>query len=133
MKKTVALVLSIVFCLLMFCVCGRKTDQDGNTLITSDWTYVSFTVNGTQTKVDDIPFYMRIFTNKDDPKFKCDDAGNFTITILQKERTGTLTVSDDGTYVLTGQNGSSLYAKIEGNTLTVYDDQGKMEIVFETS
>lgn len=133
MRKTVALVLSIVLCLTLFCACGKKTDQDGNTLITSDWKYVSFTVNGKQTKADDIPFFMRIFTDKDDPKFRCDDGKNFTISLLQKDHSGTVTVSDDGLFVLTGSTDTPLYATIEGDTLTIFDEAGKMEIVFVTS
>ena len=133
MKRIVSLVLSIILCLALFCACGRKTDADGNTLITSDWKCVSYTVNGTHTQISDIPFYIRIFIEKDNPKFECNDGENFTITLLQKERIGIVTVNDDGTYLLTGENGASLFAKIEGNILTIYDDQGKMEMVFETS
>ena len=39
MKWTAALVLSIVLCLTLLCACGRKTDDNGNTLISSGWIY----------------------------------------------------------------------------------------------
>lgn len=132
MKRTAALVLSIVLCLTLLCACGRKTDDNGNTLISSGWKCVSYTVNGTHTEVSEIPFFISIFINKDGPKFKCDDEGNFTLTLLQKSRTGKVTLNEDGTYTLANDYGYIL-AKIEGNNLTLYDEQGKMEIVFETS
>ena len=132
MKRIAALVLSIVLCLSLLCACGRKTDENGNTLISSSWKCVSYTVNGTHTEVSEIPFFIYIIINKDSPKFKCDEEGNFTLTLLQKSRTGKVTMNEDGTYLLSNDYGSIL-AKIEGNNLTIYDDQGKMEIVFKTS
>ena len=133
MKKISALILSIILCLTLLCACGRKTDSNGNTLITSSWKCVSYTVNGTQTVISDEPFVVKLFMDKDNPKFKCDDNNIFTFTLLQKERTGKATLNDDGTYLLTNDNGKSIFAKIEGNYLTLYDEQGKMEIVFKTS
>ena len=133
MKRIAALVLSIILCLTLLCACGRKTDENGNTLITSSWKCVSYTVNGTHTEMSEIPFVIRIFMSKDDPKFKCDDGMNFTFTLLQKERTGRVSLNDDGTYSLINEYGNSIFAKIEGNNLILYDGDGKMEIVFETS
>ena len=133
MKRILTLVLSIVLCLTLLCACGRKTDENGNTLITSNWKCTSFTVNGTRTEVGDIPFFMHIFTSKDVPKFKCDDGINYTLSLLQKTRTGRVSLNDDGTYSLINEYGNSIFARIEGNNLTLYDGDGKIEIVFETS
>ena len=133
MKKITALIISIVLCLTVLCACGRKTDSEGNTLITSNWKCVSFTVNGTHTDISEDPFIIKLFMSKDNPKFKCSDGENFTITLLQKSHSGKLTLNDDGTYLLTHDQGKDLYAKIEGNTLTIYSLEANMELVFETS
>jgi hypothetical protein len=76
---------------------------------------------------------MHIFTSKDDPKFKCDDGINYTLSLLQKTRTGRVSLNDDGTYSLINEYGNSIFARIEGNNLILYDGDGKIEIVFETS
>ena len=133
MKKFAAAILCIVLCLTLLCACGRKTDSDGNTLISSDWRCVSYTVNDTHTEIADIPFYARLFLDKDSPKFKCDDGYNFTFTLLQKSHSGTVTLNDDGTYLLTTETGKTLFAKIAGNTLMIYTEEGNVEINFQTS
>ena len=133
MKKLLAVILSIVMCLTLLCACGRKTDENGNTLITSNWKCVSYYVNGQRTVLSEQPFWVRLITSNDIPRFRTGDGETFTFNILQKKYTGNLTLNEDGTYKLDTGKGKPLFGKIEGNTLTLYSDTASLEIVFETS
>lgn len=132
MRKITAVILSLVLCATVLCACGRKTDSDGNTLITSDWKCVSYTINGAHEDLTDDSIFIKIMMSKDNPKFECKDGVNFRISVLKKWHSGTLTLNEDGTYHLTPATGKGLNGKIEGNTLTLYSDDGKLEMVFET-
>lgn len=134
MRKITAVILSVVLCLTLLCACGRKTDSDGNTLITSRWTCISYTVNGTHEDLRDDSILLKLIMFKDKPRFKSTDGTDFTLSLLQKEYNGTLTLQEDGTYIMSnGEGKPTLNAKISGNVLSVYDDNGKIEINFETS
>lgn len=134
MRKVTALILSAILCMSLLCACGRRTDSNGNTLITSNWTIVEYTVNGQREDLRDDSFLLKLLMFRDKPRFKCNDGTNFEISLLQKSRSGTVTQRDDGIYELYVETGSDpLYASIVGNELTIYDDQGRIEMVFETS
>ena len=133
MKKITALILCIVLCLALFCACGRKTDAAGNTLITSSWDCVSYTVNGKSTDIKNETFLVKLLMSKDNPKFKCDDGENFTITLLQNDHSGKVVPNEDGTYSLVPAKGKGMTAEITGNTLMVHNEDRTVELVFETS
>lgn len=133
MKKIAALILSIILCLTLLCACGRKTDENGNTLITSSWKCISYTVNDQHTELREQPLWVRLITINDIPKFKSSDGDTFTFNLVQKEYTGDLTLEEDGTYKLDTGKGKPLFGKIEGNTLTLYNEAGTVEMVFETN
>ena len=48
MKKTVSIMLVTIFMMCMLCACGKKVDENGDALITSDWKLVEYTVNGSR-------------------------------------------------------------------------------------
>ena len=133
MRKVTAVILSVILCMTMLCACGRKTDQNGNTLITSKWTIAEYTVNGEHEDLRDDSLLIKLIMFKDKPRFKSTDGKSFEFSLLQKHYSGALIKQDDGLYEMSTGKGSSLYARIEGNQLIIYDEAGKMEMVFETS
>ena len=133
MKKVVTLILCCVLCLTLLCACGRKTDANGNTLITSSWTCVGYTINGQHEDLTDDNIFIKLFMSKDNPKFECTDGENFTVTVLQHPHSGRIIMNEDGTFQLKPESGKGMLGKIEGNTLTIYTETKNMELVFETS
>ena len=133
MRKVTAVILSVILCMTMLCACGRKTDQNGNTLITSKWTIAEYTVNGEHEDLRDDSLLLKLIMFKDKPRFKSQDGKSFEFSLLQKHYSGALIKQDDGLYEMSTGKGSSLYARIEGNQLIIFDEAGKMEMVFETS
>jgi len=132
MRKITAVILCIVLCVSLICACGRKTDSEGNTLITSKWECVSYTINGTYTDLRDDSIFIKLLMSKDNPKFTS-DGETFTITVLQKDHSGRLVQNEDGSFQLVPENGKGMKATIVGNTLTISAEGAGVELVFETS
>jgi hypothetical protein len=116
----------------LICACGRKTDSEGNTLITSKWECVSYTINGTYTDLRDDSIFIKLLMSKDNPKFTS-DGETFTVTVLQKDHSGRLVQNEDGSFQMVSQSGKSMKATIVGNTLTISAEGAGVELVFETS
>ena len=132
MRKITAVILCIVLCMLLICSCGRKTDSEGNTLITSKWECVSYTINGTYTDLRDDSIFIKLLMSKDNPKFTS-DGETFTVTVLQKDHSGRLVQNEDGSFQMVSESGKSMKATIVGNTLTISAEGAGVELVFETS
>ncbi|MBR4557247.1 MAG: hypothetical protein IKO15_07190 [Clostridiales bacterium] len=132
MRKITAVILCIVLCMSLICACGRKTDSEGNTLITSKWECVSYTINGTYTDLRDDSIFIKLLMSKDNPKFTS-DGETFTVTVLQKDHSGRLVQNEDGSFQMVSESGKSMKATIVGNTLTISAEGAGVEIVFETS
>ena len=132
MRKIIAVILSVVLCMSLICACGRKTDSEGNTLITSKWECVSYTINGTYTDLRDDSIFIKLLMSKDNPKFTS-DGETFTVTVLQKDHSGRLVQNEDGSFQMVSQSGKSMKATIVGNTLTISAEGAGVELVFETS
>lgn len=132
MRKITAVILCIVLCMSLICACGRKTDSEGNTLITSKWECVSYTINGTYTDLRDDSIFIKLLMSKDNPKFTS-DGETFTVTVLQKDHSGRLVQNEDGSFQMVSQSGKSMKATIVGNTLTISAEGAGVELVFETS
>ena len=131
MRKITAVIL-IVLCMSLICACGRKTDSEGNTLITSKWECVSYTINGTYTDLRDDSIFIKLLMSKDNPKFTS-DGETFTVTVLQKDHSGRLVQNEDGSFQMVSESGKSMKATIVGNTLTISAEGAGVELVFETS
>ena len=132
MRKITAVILCIVLCMSLICACGRKTDSEGNTLITSKWECVSYTINGTYTDLRDDSIFIKLLMSKDNPKFTS-DGETFTVTVLQKDHSGRLVQNEDGSFQMVSDSGKSMKATIVGNTLTISAEGAGVELVFETS
>lgn len=132
MRKITAVILCIVLCMSLICACGRKTDSEGNTLITSKWECVSYTINGTYTDLRDDSIFIKLLMSKDNPKFTS-DGETFTVTVLQKDHSGRLVQNEDGSFQMVSESGKSMKATIVGNTLTISAEGAGVELVFETS
>ncbi len=132
MRKITAVILCVVLCMSLICACGRKTDSEGNTLITSKWECVSYTINGTYTDLRDDSIFIKLLMSKDNPKFTS-DGETFTVTVLQKDHSGRLVQNEDGSFQMVSESGKSMKATIVGNTLTISAEGAGVELVFETS
>ena len=132
MRKITSVILCIVLCMSLICACGRKTDSEGNTLITSKWECVSYTINGTYTDLRDDSIFIKLLMSKDNPKFTS-DGETFTVTVLQKDHSGRLVQNEDGSFQMVSESGKSMKATIVGNTLTISAEGAGVELVFETS
>lgn len=132
MKKSKVFI--VVCCLLMTAVliCGCGAATTGDAPITSKWKLKEYTVNGKTTVIADQSLALRIFSAKDNPSFQCKDGVNCTFTNLRKARKGTVT-QEDGKYIITYDNTSvKMIGEIHGNTLTLVNDKGTLELIFET-
>lgn len=111
--------------------CGKTVNLGNNAPITSKWEIKEFTVNGTTTKMEDTPTWLKIISASRNPKFSCKDGTNCTLSVNKKTRTGTVTM-EDGHYVITFKNATTkFYGTISGNTLFLHDEGGKVLLVFE--
>ena len=119
----------VVFLLIVMCIigaCGKKENSD-EISITSNWKLVSFTVNGEKTEVKD-GFDSSLY-----PTFSCPDGVNCVVSNGKEGHHGTIE-EVDGKYMITF-DGSSLVGMegtISGNTLTLVNPKGTVEMVFAT-
>ena len=131
MKKAAGKIIGILCLALtvltLFAGCGSKGTVD----ITSKWKISEFTVNGTTTKMDDTPFFVRMFAVTKNPKFVCKDGVNCVLTSSGKAHPGTITQEGD-TYVITFPDTSKkMYGRISGDKLMIINEGGTLELVFE--
>lgn len=139
MRKLLGVIALILAMLFSFCGCSSsKASEDRVIDMTSDWKIIIITTgkNGT-TDLREDPWLVRLITQKDDPRFTCDDFGNCTMKLNGKERHGVVTDEGDGMYTIEfySADGSSIAsvwnATIEDNTLTMTSESGDVSMTFE--
>ena len=133
--KTVHILCILLFSAVILCGCGKSTaefDQNGNALITSQWQLAQMTVRGSKTDFRDVPDSVWGGAASDHPAFVCTDGVNCVFSGNGTDHKGKLAPKDNG-YIITFSDGyKSLTAVISGNVLTLSNDGGTFEIVFET-
>lgn len=130
MRRSAAILCCAIVGFALLTGCGKAVDDQGNTLITSRWKPVEFTVNGTTTEHEPL-FIWEIFSF---PRFKCDDGTHFTLLINGETREGTVTPEDDGTYTIVFDNNDNAFqGVIEDDVLTITSSDNNVSLVFKTS
>lgn len=110
--------------------CGKEIDDQGRTLISSEWKPVEFTVRGTTTEYNPLYFWEK----GKFPEFECDDGSTCTMTVNGKSHTGTVTEEEDGTYTIVfGDSDRHLIGVIDDDVLTITTDNDAVSFVFETT
>ena len=123
-------VTALAFMLMALCLvataCVGKTAPEGDVDITAQWRFESVTSDKGEV-MGRLPWE----SDEDLPSFASDGTVFNISTVPGTVRTGTVTLNDDGTYMLTSDdNGSEFTAVIEGNTLTIYFPENR-ELAFE--
>lgn len=102
---------------------ATNNDSVSATPITSTWTLVSYTVNGTTTEVNGKPL-------AEEPAFECSDESNCIVYNAGKGHSGTM-VFKDGKYEISFNDTEvGMIGTIDGNQLTLVNPKGTVEFVF---
>ncbi len=134
MKKCVLMLCCIFVLSTVLLGCGStvKMDETGNASITSEWYLVEFTVNGTTTRPSDEPFLVRLFTAGMNPAFSCRDGKNCTFRNGKKSHNGTVTEEGGEYTIIYDDTSKPMKGRIDGNQLTLTNEKGTLEFIFET-
>jgi len=137
-KKLLVLLSAAVLSLAVFGCAAADNDNaaspspDENTQaadIASDWELVEFTVNGETTTADELDDVADIA-----PAFTCTDGTSCVISNNGSDHPGTLTLVEDGQYTISFDDTEhDMTAQITGDTLTLTNDTGTVEMVFRSS
>ncbi len=130
MKKKVSIVLVTIFMMCMLCACGKKVDENGDALITSDWKLVEYTVNGSRSVMAETEWYVKLFTIGMEPAFSTKDGTTCTFSVGGKEHTGTLTYDGDVYNIVYNDSQKGMIADIDGDELRIYTADGNLEFIF---
>ena len=129
--KTKRFIGCLFFILIMMTGCGTKVDSDGNYSINSKWKLTEFAFDGNRTVLANDPEIVNKMTEDAQPKFECTNNKNCKFTLNGKTHNGTVSREGDGYRITFDDSYKPFLANIDGNKLTLTNENKKVEIIFE--
>ena len=134
-KNRILLMLMIAVSVAVLAGCGSKKaelDASGNAPITARWRLVQFTVNGKVTRINEQPWWMKVLFAGKNPSFSSPDGVKCVFSNNGKARDGRISL-EDGVYHITFDGATAgLNGVISGRILTITNEKGTLEFIFET-
>lgn len=133
--KAMHILCTLLLGAVILCGCGRSAaeyDEKGSALITSEWQLAQMTVRGSKTDFRDVPDSVWNGAASNHPAFVCTDGTSCVFSSNGTDHKGKLSPTDNGYVITFSDDYKSMKAVISGDELTLSDNAGTYEIVFET-